>query len=144
MNVYNLAVIFAPTLLQPENSPTSFALSMGNLGHASSLVVMLVTQAHNVFAIEPVIPRVASTSDVESVPNTPKEVSIGSIQQEQKTAKSSADDIYPLPRVDGRHPRRLSSSRPASAFYERLDVRCSDDTVGTNRPQSFHSALSAH
>jgi hypothetical protein len=150
MSIHNLAVIFAPTLLQPEKSPTSFAQSMGNLGHASSLVVMLVTQAEKIFQAAPMVD--AQGAPVEESKGVIEQEQTGKDVDEKPEAKpdtaapprAAADDNQASPRIEGRPLQRVSSSPPASAFFERLDVRCSDDAVGTDRPLSFHSALSAH
>jgi hypothetical protein len=38
MHAGNLAIIFAPTLLKPPPGPSSFAISMTNLGKAVNLI----------------------------------------------------------------------------------------------------------
>lgn len=52
MHAANLSIIFAPTLLQPPPGPSSFALSMTNLGKAANIVKSLILQQNWIFGEE--------------------------------------------------------------------------------------------
>lgn len=52
MHAANLSIIFAPTLLQPPPGPSSFALSMTNLGKSANIVKSLILQQNWIFGEE--------------------------------------------------------------------------------------------
>ncbi|KAM0756568.1 hypothetical protein T439DRAFT_309052 [Meredithblackwellia eburnea MCA 4105] len=52
MHSANLAIVFAPNLLQPPPGPSSFALSMTNLGKAVGLVKQVISQTAWIFSEE--------------------------------------------------------------------------------------------